>query len=255
MTAAAPRALVAGLGLIGGSIGQALRARGWRVSYLDPNVRLADARHAGAADERVNDFGGAGFVIIATPVDVATDMMTLMPVVRCTTVCSVMGPLRAIADQRKLPFTAGHPMAGSHERGLRAARADLLAGKTWFVDSDDELVMRMIADCGANADRVDADKHDRAVALTSHLPQLLSTALGALLEQRGDLRFAGSGLETFLRLAGSDASVWQPVFEANREDIAEALNDVFRIARRILEGDAEAFARAQRALQNLRRTT
>ena len=234
MTAAAPRALVAGLGLIGGSIGQALRARGWHVSYLDPNVGLADARRAGAADERV------------------TGMSVMMSVVRSTSVCSVMTPLRTIANERQLPFVAGHPMAGTEERSLAAARADLFTGRTWFIDGEDELVIRLIADCGANAEHVDADKHDRAVALTSHLPQLLSTALGALIEQRGDLRFAGSGLDTFLRLAGSDASVWEPVFDANRENVSAALNDVFRIARRILEGDAEAFARAQRALEQIR---
>lgn len=248
MPSAAPRALVAGLGLIGGSIGQALRARSWHVSYLDPNVELAQAQAAGAADERVQDTGGADIVIIATPVDVALDMLASMTAVAATSVCSVMTPLRVIADARKLAFVAGHPLAGSQDSGLAAAQPDLFAGKTWFVDRDDSLVARLVRDCGAKMQVVDAPAHDRAIALTSHLPQLLSTALGALIDERGDPNFAGTGLSTFLRLAGSDASVWNPVFDANHDNVAAALKDVLRIAGDILEGDAEAFTRAKRAL-------
>ena len=247
-----PRALVAGLGLIGGSIGQALRARGWHISYVDPNVSLEQARHAGAADVRVEDVHGADLVIIATPVDVALDMLASMTSVPTTSVCSVMTPLREIADQRKLAFIAGHPLAGSQESGLDAARTDLFSGKSWFVDREDPLVSRVIRDCGAKQEIVDGKSHDRAIALTSHLPQLLSTALGALIDDRGDPRFAGTGLSTFLRLAGSDASVWNPVFDANHENVAAALKDVLRIAEEILEGDAEAFTRAKRALAALK---
>jgi prephenate dehydrogenase len=246
-----PRALVAGLGLIGGSIGLALRARGWHISYIDPNVDFNEAQRAGAADARVQDFAGAELVIIATPVDVALDMLASLAPVATTSVCSVMTPLREIADQRNLPFVAGHPLAGSQESGLGAARADLFNGKSWFVDREDPVVARVIRDCGAGKEVVEAKAHDRAVALTSHLPQLLSTALGALLDERGDPRFAGSGLSTFLRLAGSDASVWNPVFDANHENIAAALKELLRIAQGILDGDAEAFARAKRALTRM----
>ena len=251
MTYAAPRALIAGLGLIGGSIGMALRARGWRVSYLDPSVELDAAKRSGAAETRAVDFGGADIVVIATPVDAALEMMKRMPSVRATSVCSVMAPLRSIAEMRQLPFVAGHPLAGSHERGLDAARGGLFEGKRWFIDRGDELVSRMIDDCGAKEERVDAAEHDRAIALTSHLPQLLSTALGALIDEKGDVRFAGTGLTTFLRLAGSDASVWSSVFEANGSNVAGGLDEVVRIARAILEGDKAAFAKAQRALSKV----
>ncbi len=244
-------ALVAGLGLIGGSIGMALRARGWRVSYLDPHVELDAARRTGAADERVTNVeSGADIVIIATPVDAAIDLLGHMPAVVATSVCSVMGPLRRAAGART--FVAGHPMAGSQEHGLAAARADLFTGRRWFVDRDERTVMQVIRDCGAIADRVDADAHDRAVAITSHLPQLLSTALGALIDEHPDAeRFGGTGLSTFLRLAGSDASIWSPIFEANRENVSDAVDEVIAIVRKILEGDTDAFARAQRALGKL----
>jgi prephenate dehydrogenase len=252
MTTAAPRAHVAGLGLIGGSIGMALRARGWHVSYDDPHVDADAARRAGAADEPAAGVSDADIVVIATPVDVALEMIGRIPSVTATSVCSVMVPLRSIADERNLPFVAGHPMAGSQERGLAVARADLFNGRTWFVDREDALVSRLIADCGAKSDRVDAELHDRAVALTSHLPQLLSTALGALIDEHRDVeRFAGTGLATFLRLAGSDASVWRPLFEANRENVSASLDDLMRIVRQILDGDPDAFAKARAAVKKL----
>jgi prephenate dehydrogenase len=229
--APARRALIAGLGLIGGSIGIALRRHGWRVAYLDPNVD--DAKDA--ADERVTQLGDADLTIIATPVDAALELLSAQHSALSTTVCSVMSPFTKTC-------IAGHPMAGSEQRGLAAARDDLFAGKRWFVDRDEPLVREMIEICGATMEVVDAAEHDRAVAITSHLPQLLSTALAAYAGDV-DLCFAGSGLRTFLRLASSDASVWTPIFAANRENID--VDGFLRVVQRVLDGDAEAFARAQ----------
>jgi prephenate dehydrogenase len=234
------RALIAGLGLIGGSIGLALRARGWHVAYLDPFVDDA----GDAADERVTAFVDADVVVVATPVDVAIQQAASSEQRAgvMTSVCSVMAPLRAVGGEN---FVAGHPFAGSEKHGLAAARGDLFVGKPWFVDREHPLVAQLVEACGAKLEVVDADDHDRAVALTSHLPQLLSTALAAHLDGI-DERFVGSGLKTFLRLAESDAGVWAPVFEANAQHVSEHLDAVVRIAREMLRGDAGAFARAQR---------
>lgn len=241
--------LIIGLGLIGGSAGIALRRRGWRVRYIDDSVNIDDARLREAADERAEAIGADDFVLLATPVDAA---LALLPSLRgpSTSVCSVMQPLREIANAQ---FVAGHPMAGSHERGLAAARGELFEGKRWFLDAHDDEVEQLVRDCGGIADFVDAAEHDRAVALTSHLPQVLSTALAAHLGEHEDmLRFAGSGLATFLRLAGSDAEVWKPVLEANRANLAPHAEEVARIAREIIEGDpTDAFARAQNLWRKL----
>lgn len=248
MPPAARRALIAGLGLLGGSIGIALRRRGWRVAFLDPYVTIEDARAAEAADEQMETFGEADLVIIATPVDAALDLLDTMPPMRVTSVCSVLQPLREHADRRSLPFVAGHPLAGSQERGLAAARGDLFEGKRWFVDADDVVVEDLVRDCGAVLDRIDAAEHDRVLALTSHLPQVLSTALAALAAGEEDVaRFAGGGLRTFLRLAGSDASIWGPVIDANRDNIRAHFDRLVEIARAIIDGEpGEAFERAQR---------
>jgi prephenate dehydrogenase len=239
MLAAMRSALIVGLGLIGGSVGMALRRRGWRVAYSDPNVTLDEARRAGAADD---EGGDADVVVLATPVDVAIEQVkTLETRGVATSTCSVM---RALRDHARGSFVAGHPMAGSQERGLAAARVDLFEGKPWFVDADDERVDALIRDCGAVRERVDAAEHDAAVALTSHLPQVLSTALAAYLPE-DVLRFAGPGLRTFLRLAGSDASVWAPVLEANRDNLAPHADAIAELVRQIIEGDRAAFDRAR----------
>jgi prephenate dehydrogenase len=246
----ARRTLIAGLGLIGGSIGIALRRRGWHVTYIDPAVSLDDAIRAGAADERCESFQNTfndtfDITVLATPVDAA-----IAAIDRCrsltTSVCSVLQPLRSAADAHGLDFVAGHPLAGSHERGLAAARADLFEAASWFVDLDVPVVQELIACCGAQAELVTAAEHDRAVALTSHLPQILSTALAAHLQsEKIDPRFAGSGLRTFLRLAGSASSVWSPIIAANRENIAPHAEVIAQIVQKIVEtGDEKPFAQA-----------
>jgi prephenate dehydrogenase len=210
---------IAGLGLIGGSIGAALRRQTWFVRYVDPNVDLEHARASGAADERVEDVEG-DIVIIATPVDVA---MKLKPKARLiTTTCSVMGPF---AD-----YIAGHPFAGSEQNGLGAARGDLFDGRPWFVDRDEEEVRTIIEATGARQVVVDPAEHDAAMALTSHLPQVLSTALASLIEQKHiDPIFLGTGLRTFLRLASSSYDVWGSVLDANGRNIGEAERELMRV--------------------------
>jgi prephenate dehydrogenase len=237
--------LISGLGLIGGSAGMALRRRGWRVQFLDPHVSLEDAQRTGAADERVEAFGDEELVLLATPVDVAIEQLRALETKAVvTSACSVMRALREIARGN---FVAGHPLAGSQERGLAAANAELFEGKPWFLDGDHPLVDELVRDCGAVRERVTAEEHDAGVALTSHLPQVLSTALAAYLHEQGDdaLRFAGGGLRTFLRLAGSDASVWGPVLEANRDNLAPHAERVAELVRELIDGDRGAFARAQ----------
>lgn len=248
----ARRALIAGLGLIGGSIGMALRRAGWHVAFLDSDRGLEPGQ---AADERVESLDAASdVVILATPVDVAVTLLPSIHAPLITSVCSVMAPLRAIGDDR---FVAGHPLAGSQEHGLAAARADLFTGATWFIDRDNAIVREVIAACGANAEVVEAAEHDSAIALTSQLPQILSTALAAYLQERNvDLRFAGPGLRTFLRLAGSEASVWAPVIEANRENLRPHAEKIAQLVREIVEGDPdEAFMKANEIFAALKSMT
>ena len=253
-------ALVAGLGLIGGAVGMALRRAGWRVAYLDPHVSLEEAQRAGAADAQGETLDG-DLVILATPVDVAVELLHVgrasarqddgraqaRPTL-FTSVCSVMGPFGEIEN-----FVAGHPMAGWHEGGLRNARRVKLEGARWFLAAPHPLVEELVRDCGAIPVVVDAQEHDAAMALTSHLPQVLSTALFAYLSDRDIEKFAGDGLRSF-RLAASDGGMWHSVLQANRENLAPHAEALAELVRAIIEGrDEDAFARARRLWQSLQR--
>jgi len=239
------------LGLIGGAVGIALRRRGWHVDYFDPNVTLEEAQSAGAADARVDRIGGENLIVLATPADVAVELLpTIESAGVVTSVCSVMRPLRDVA---RGTFVAGHPLAGWHEGGLANAHEVKLEGASWFLDADDPRVEQLVRDCDAIPVRVGAAEHDAAVALTSHLPQVLSTALFAYLsEHAGIERFAGSGLRSF-RLAASDGAMWHSVLAANRENLRPHADAIASLVRAIIEGDErDAFAKAQalwRALQ------
>jgi prephenate dehydrogenase len=240
----APSIIILGLGLIGGSLGMRLRSRGWHVSYVDPAVTEETAIASGAAGRRLDQLGGsnADLIVLAAPLDAslaAIDDAPLASVV--TSVCGLMTPLIDAADRRGVSFVAGHPMAGSEERSIAAARIDLFEGKRWFISREERnpLVMRLIADGGALADEVDPAEHDRAMLLVSHLPQLLSTALAAHLgAENVDMeRFGGSGLSTFLRLAGSPASTWEPLFESAAEQLKPHLDAIHRFGEAIVGGE------------------
>jgi prephenate dehydrogenase len=231
--------LIVGLGLIGGAVAMALRRRGWRVRFVDkdPSLQLDGV-------ERVDAIQDADVIVLATPVDVAVE---LLPTIEThgviTSVGSVMRPLRAVG---KANFIAGHPMAGWHEGGLANAHHVDLAGAPWFVDAQDERVEELIRACGANPVPVTAEEHDAAVALTSHLPQVLSTALFAYLSEMPEVRkFAGGGLRSF-RLAASDGEMWHSVLAENRDHLRPHADKVAQLVRAIIDGDdREAFQRAR----------
>ncbi len=254
--------LIIGLGLIGGSLALALNRRGWKVAFADPAVSATDAADAGVHATRLGDLAdreAGSLIVIATPVDVAFDLLATDGLADgpITSVCSVMSPLARAARSRGLRFTAGHPMAGKEVSGLAAAEAELFAGRRWFLDRDtaDPAVRAMAEATGAEVIEVDAEEHDQAVALTSHLPQLLSTAMGALIGRNlDDLEpFVGSGLRGFLRLAGSPPQVWAPVFDLNGPALRRQREELQRILDRLMGGDAELeFEQAQKAWKALR---
>jgi prephenate dehydrogenase len=233
--------VIAGLGLIGGSLGMALRESGWKVGYIDPAVSREEAQEAGAADERLNRLEG-DLIVIATPADVAAQLLSDLagsPSL-VTSVASVMNSLRDAATG--VNFVAGHPFAGSELRGLSAARGDLFAGRPWFIDREETSVMEMIVAAGAEPVVVDAAEHDRVMAMTSHLPQVVATALASILEGI-DERFIGTGARSMLRLAGSSYETWQPVLTQNEANISAAASELWRVMQRIGEED---FEKAQR---------
>ena len=133
-------------------------------------------------------------------------------------------------------FLGGHPMAGKESRGIEEAEATLFQGRTYVLTPDDPAdletapasgFVEWLRKIGSRPLILPPDEHDRVVALTSHLPQLASTALAATLagqlEQPEHCRASGPGLADQTRLALSSFEVWGPILASNRGPIDDAL--------------------------------
>lgn len=232
---------IAGIGLIGGSIALRARAAGATVIGYDRDAdALQAALAAGALDATVPDLAAlaarAPVIAIALPVDATVAALASTPALAQAElvfdVASVKTPV--VAAAAGLPhFVASHPLAGRERGGFAAADATLFEGRTWAVvparDPAAQLRLEeLVVALGARVLTVPAADHDRLVAVSSHLPQLVSVALGAELAAAGDAdprvyELCGPGMESMLRLAHSDAALWAPIAGANATAVAEAL--------------------------------
>jgi prephenate dehydrogenase len=128
-------------------------------------------------------------------------------------------------------FLPTHPMAGREMGGAESARADLFQGRAWIVDSqgvDSDVIAKaseLIEILGAHKVDLDSSEHDKAVALISHLPQLVSSLLAKQLDggEAGWLELAGAGLRDTTRIAASDAKLWREIITANSQAIKPLL--------------------------------
>ena len=236
----ARRAHVVGLGLIGASVALALRGAGWVLSGedLDADVH-ARARAAGVVGEGSLD-EDVELVVVATPAGAVASVARdcLSRVARrdliVTDVAGVKGAIvREVRDGR---FLGGHPMAGSELRGLAGARPDLFQGCTWVLtpttDTANDVYSRLHGiwrEVGANVVAVDADDHDRLVALASHVPHLLA---GALMNQAAEaaredavlLQLAAGGFRDMTRIAAGDPAIWPDVLFENRDAVTATID-------------------------------
>ena len=214
--------MVIGTGLIGGSVGMALRARGWHVSGTDATPgTAARAVELGALDVEGED-RTADLVVVATPVHVAADVIG--PILSSpewnrsavvTDVGSVKGPLVAAVDRPR--FVGGHPMAGSEQVGIEGASAELFLGATWVLTPTPTTdpaayarVRSVLAEFGANVVALDPVEHDTLVAVVSHVPHLTAATLMALAsdleEEHGALlQLAAGGFRDMTRIAAGPA--------------------------------------------------
>jgi prephenate dehydrogenase len=231
------RAVVVGTGLIGGSIGLALRAQGWHVSGLDAD----EATTAAALERGVLDAVGldatAELGFVATPVgQVARVAQQLLDagVGVVSDVGSVKGPIVAVVDSPR--FVGGHPMAGSEQVGVAGARADLFGGAAWVLtpgaSTADEAVLALravLTSLGAEVLTLAPDDHDRLVALVSHVPHLTAATLMRIASQRADehralLRLAAGGFRDMTRIAAGHPGIWPDICVENRDAIVAALD-------------------------------
>jgi prephenate dehydrogenase len=248
------RVAVLGTGLMGGSFALAVRpalAAGSSIVGWDKPEVLQRARARGAIDQAQIDLrvalAGAELIYIALPVGLTIER--LPEVARFAAagalVTDAASTKRLVCEAAAKCFTGGalflggHPMAGHESSGIEAADAALFRGARYALISDaasaaqsDSRVSKfllLLESIGAQPLWMDAATHDRAAALVSHLPQLLSVALAGVVRQQTDqtglpLTLAGRGLRDALRLAGSPYAVWRDIVLTNTENIESALD-------------------------------
>lgn len=238
--------LIIGSGLMGTSVALALRHHEISVFLEDITtdaVQTAVSRGAGTAfDESVH--GEPDLVVVAVPpqeVAVALEgALARFPNATVTDVASVkVGPSALVEsfdnDEWTARYVGSHPMAGREFSGAFAAKHDLFIDRTWVImdspEATDEAkaqVKWLVAACGAVPLYTSPHSHDRAVALTSHTPQLLSTIMASeLLAAHGDeLAISGQGLRDFTRLASSDADLWTGIVAGNATEIRPILESI-----------------------------
>ncbi len=234
---------IVGVGLIGGSFALALKRAGFggRVIGVSSPPVVAAALERGVIDEALplaDAAARADLIYLAQPIGRILDTLRrLDAVVRRDALVTDAGSTKreivaaASMHLRHCRFLGGHPMAGKEKRGVEEAEADLFEGRTYVLtpltptDLDPDFV-EWVTRIGAVPVILDPAEHDRVVSLTSHLPQLASTALAATLAHHLDahLDVSGPGLADTTRLALSSYDLWRDILATNSAEIERALN-------------------------------
>jgi prephenate dehydrogenase len=249
--------LIIGSGLLGASLGLSLRRAGVDVFVDDVDAdAVAVSVERGAGQPWTGDGKTPSIVVVAVPPEAAGEAMALacaFPGATVTDVTSVKeAPLgeavRGGGDPSRL--VGGHPLAGRESSGAAAARKDLFDDRVWVIsplaESDPAHVARvrdMVTTCRAVPVIMEPGQHDRAVALTSHAPQVLSSLLAAQLieAEPAAVAVSGQGLRDMTRIAGSNPRLWRSILGANADSVADVLDalsgDLQRVIDSLRRGD------------------
>lgn len=258
---------IIGLGLIGGSLARDLAGRGVRVLGWDAD---ADGLRAAVVDGAVHhplgddlrDVDQADAVVVAVPVLAAAAVLgKLAPHLNGVRLITDAGSTKTsivrAADALGIGarFVGSHPLAGDHRSGWSASRTGLFDGARVFLcrtRSTEGDAMRLAAALwtmvGGRPEVIDADLHDVRLAWTSHLPQVVSTALALTIIQTGTPRAdLGPGGRDMTRLAGSDPALWADILIDNADALTSALGmmgaRLSRLQRAVVSGDRDEVQR------------
>lgn len=254
---------ILGLGLIGGSLARDLSELGVEVKGFDPDATvLRTALELGVLSGIANPEGSPleGLIVLATPVDISIRTLRairprLAPGAIVTDVGSTKQSIGQAAESLGLAdrFIGGHPLAGDHRSGWRASRTGLFRDAVVYLCGDENgapfsAVADLWTSVGARVRSIEPVEHDRTMALISHLPQVVSSALADLLaEHRIRPGALGPGGRDMTRLAGSSAAMWTAIAASNRDNLSLAIAELterLNYVREALErGDEEALGR------------
>jgi prephenate dehydrogenase len=275
--------VIAGVGLIGASFGLALRKAGFEGSILGVSSpgAIRDALSVGAIDAGFpleEAVPSADLVYLSQPIRrILSTLGQLDPLLKPGALVTDAGSTKAAIVQaarqgiHRAQFLGGHPLAGKEVRGAAAADADLFRGHTYVVTPGQVAELetpaarefrQWIERIGAVPVSLAPEDHDRIVALTSHLPQLASTALAALLARQlaspEEARVSGPGLYDATRLALSPYEIWGDILDTNTASIDQALAAYIKLLEefrtRLASGSLEADFQAAASMASRLRT-
>ena len=275
------RIAIVGFGLIGSSLGRAIKQHGLAGTLIaidrDPAAR-AEIETLGLADEVTGDLvagvADADLVILATPVSTYAEIgQAMAPALKPGAIVSDVGSVKQVVLRDLAPvlpaqvhLVPGHPIAGTEKSGPGAGFASLFEGRWCIltpVSTTDRAAVAAVNGLwhaiGSDVVEMDADHHDKVLAITSHLPHLIAyTIVGTAVDLEEDLqsevvKFSASGFRDFTRIAASDPTMWRDIFLNNREAVLEMLQrlteDLFALQRAIRWGEGdflhERFTRAR----------
>ena len=280
---------IVGVGLIGGSFGLALKRAGFSGEILgvSSEAAIGEALRRGAIDRGLplaEAAANADLIYIAQPIGRIMDTLRHLDILvrddaLITDAGSTKSAIVSLARKviRKCQFLGGHPMAGKEISGIAAADANLFRGAKYALIGDPgakntsgpgdariSAFVTLIQQMGAAPVWLDAESHDRAAAIVSHLPQLLAVALAGVVRDHTDetglpLTLAGRGLRDALRLAGSPYSVWRDIILTNSDNLDRVLEQFIQaleqlrgdLRTRALEDEFAAAGEIYRILRDL----
>lgn len=266
------RASIIGTGLIGGSIGLALRACGWHVTGtdLDPECEKR-ALEIGVVDAIGID-PDACIAFVAAPVRSIPGQVR-RALAETSGVVTDVGSVKSsvVADVADARFVGGHPMAGSEQLGVDGATPDLFEGAVWVLtpvagtDSDHyATVAAVVRLLGAEVVALEPERHDTLVAVVSHVPHLTAAALMGIADERAGehaalLRLAAGGFRDMTRIAAGTPTIWPDICGENQGAIVEVIDrltdELGRLRAMVADGSRDellaALERAQAARRNL----
>ena len=234
------RVHIVGTGLLGTSAGLALSERGVSVTLADQSPSaLALALDYGAGVRRTPGDPDPDLVVVATPPDVVAEVvcgqLEMFPGALVMDVASVKLSIQdavSAASTHAGRFIPTHPMAGRERGGAVSGRSDLFTARPWVIcaeaGQEADAVRALVVSLGAIPVTMTASEHDDAVALISHVPQLMASLTAARLQGASEqaLGLAGGGLRDVTRIAQSDPALWIQILAANSEPVVEQLREL-----------------------------
>lgn len=232
---------VVGAGLLGASVGLALRAKGVDVIVADQSPAQLSLAIDYGAGRRAEDTDNPELIVVAVPPDVTAAVvaaeLAAHPDALVTDVASVKaGPLDELraAGAPLDRYVGSHPLAGRERGGAISARADLFFGRPWVIAANEatsapqlRVIEDLVMDLGAVPVQMTAEEHDRSVALVSHVPQVIASLLAKRLigATEAAVSLSGQGLRDTSRIAGSNPELWVQILGANAASVVELLNE------------------------------